>query len=208
MQGDVIILAAGPSVKEYNLRGLEERGHLIAVNGASIYSKCHMALTMDRLIFEHCLSLWRVQGVPEIWIRKGINKKGPLDNNVTEFVHDGDREGTDMSMQFGHLNGSNSGTCAFNLALQHAIRGTSKRIFMLGYDMIRFDKECNPYWYPAFEWNKAGGTKDGNLKAWAEEYFRIVPQVQKLGVQVYNVNHTTRLNMFPVISYDKFRSMT
>lgn len=201
---DVILLAAGPSVKEYNLRGLEERGHVIAVNGASIYQKCHVAFTMDRLIAEHCYSLWKIQGVPEIWIRKGVMKNTKPGADVTQFEHDGNRDGTIMSTEHGFLNGSNSGTCAFNLALQRA----TKRIFMLGYDMIRFNKDCDPYWYPAFHWNTAGGTKDGNLKVWAEEYNDILPQVRAKGVQVFNVNHESRIIAFPMISYGKFKEMT
>ena len=207
MQSDIIVLAAGPSVKEYNLRGLEERGLLIAVNGASIYQKCHIAFTMDRLIAEHCYPIWKVQGPPEMWIRRGVMKNTKPGADVTQFEHDGNREGTTMSMRPGYLNGSNSGTCAFNLALQRAVISKG-RVFLLGYDMIRFDKNCAPYWYPGFVWNPAGGTKDGNLKVWAEEYVDIARQVRALGVQVYNVNHETRLTAFPVITYDKFRSMT
>lgn len=208
MHDDVIVLAAGPSVKQYNLRGLEDRGLLIAVNGAAIYQKCHVALTMDRKVAEFGYPIWQVQGVPEIWLRSCIAKNIKPDKNVTLFLHDGARDGTDMSMVPGTLNGSNSGTCAFNLALQRAVTGNTKRVFLLGYDMQRFDKDCNPYWYPAFEWNKAGGTKDGNLKVWAEEYNLLVPQVQKLGVQVFNVNHDSRLKAFPTITYDEFKKRT
>lgn len=206
MDSDIIVLAAGPSVKEYNIRGLEQRGHLIAVNGSALYTKPHVALTMDRLIAEFCYPIWKVQGVPEIWIRKGVMKNTKPGPDVTLFEHDGQRHGTEMSITHGYLNGSNSGTCAFNLALQRATIN-SGRIFMLGFDMIRFNKNCDPYWYPAFEWNKAGGTKDGNLKVWAEEYFEIAKQIP-LNVKVYNVNHESRLKVFPTISYEKFRSMT
>lgn len=207
MHDDVIVLAAGPSVKKYNLRDLDQRGRVIAVNGASIYTKCHIAFTMDRLIYEHCHPIWQVQGVPEIFIRKGIAKGVKPGPNVTQFEHDGNREGTTMSWVAGALNGSNSGTCAFNLAVQRAVMGNTKRVFLLGFDLQRFDPDCNPYWYPAFEWNKAGGTKDGNLKVWAEEYNRIAPQVLK-HVQVFNVNHDSRLTAFPTITYDDFKSKT
>jgi hypothetical protein len=205
---DIIVLAAGPSVKEYNLRDLDQRGHVIAVNGASIYSRCHVAFTMDRLIAEHCYPIWKVQGAPEMWIRKGVMKNTKPGPEVMQFSHDGNRDGTVMSMEHGFLNGSNSGTCAFNLALQRAVKGNTKRIFLLGYDMQRFDKDCNPYWYPAFDWNKAGGTKDGNLKVWAEEYLKIAPQAERMGVKVYNVNHASRLTAFQTISFADFKGKT
>lgn len=203
MGGDVIVLAAGPSVKEYNLRDLEKCGTLIAVNGSSLYTKPHIALTMDRLVAEFCYPIWRTQGVPQIWIRKGIAKNFKPAANTVEFEHDGDAP-KKMTYKPGFLNGSNSGTCAFNLALQLK----PHRVFMLGFDMIRFNKHCDPYWYPAFSWNQAGGTKDGNLKVWAEEYVSIAQQVTMLGIEVYNVNHTTRLNAFPVIPFTEFKRLT
>lgn len=202
---DVIVLAAGPSVKQYNLRGLEDCGHVIAVNGASIYQKCDVAFSMDRLVTEYCYPIWRVQGTPEIWVRRGVAKNVVLAKNVVQFEHDGNREGTKMTFEKFKLNGSNSGACAFNLAIQRAFR----RVFLLGFDMIRFNKDCDPYWYPAFSWNTAGGTKDGNLKAWGEEFVEIAKQVPP-GIQVFNVNHpdTTRINAFPIINFDTFREMT
>lgn len=203
MLGDVIVLAAGPSVKEYNLRDLEYRGLLIAVNGAAIYTKPHIALTMDRLVAEFCYPIWLTQGVPSIWIRKGIAKNFKPQYNTVEFEHDSESP-KKMTHRLGYLNGSNSGTCAFNLALMQA----PKRIFMLGYDMIRFSKDCDPYWYPAFSWNQAGGTKDGNLKVWADEYVSIAQQVALMGIPVFNVNHTTRLTAFPVIKFEEFERMT
>lgn len=203
MLGDVIVLAAGPSVKEYNLRNLEQRGLLIAVNGAALYTKPDVAITMDRLVAEYCYPLWRTQGVPNIWLRKGIAKNFRPGDDVVQFEHDGDAP-KKLSFKAFCLNGSNSGTCAFNLALKHK----PKRIFMLGFDMIRFSKDCDPYWYPAFPWNMAGGTKDGNLKAWAEEYVSIAQQVALTETKVFNVNHTTRLTAFPVINFNEFERMT
>lgn len=202
---NVIVLAAGPSVLKHNLRDLEQRGHLIAVNGASIYTKPHVAFTMDRLIAQHCFPIWQTQGVPEIWLRRGVAKGVTLTPNTTQFAHDGKDSHLNMTFEHGKLNGSNSGTCAFNLALQRA----TNRIFLLGFDMIRFNHICDPYWYPAFSWNTAGGTKDGNLREWAEEFDILKKQVPE-PVQVYNVNETqtTRLTAFPIISYASFQRMT
>ena len=205
MPDDVIVLAAGPSVRELNLRELETRGHLIAVNGASLYTKPHVAFTMDRLITQHCFPIWKIQGVPEIWLRRGVAKNVVPTGNTTQFEHEGKDSHLRMTFEHGKLNGSNSGTCAFNLALQRA----TKRIFLIGYDLIRFKHDCEPYWYPPFAWNTAGGSKDGNLREWAEEYV-VLKKFVPPDVQVYNVNEprTTRLTAFPLISYESFQRMT
>lgn len=203
MSDDIIVLASGPSVKKYNLRDLDQCGQLIALNGAALYVKPHTAFTMDRLVSELCYPIWRNQGVPEIWLRKGIAKNFVPDPTTVQFEHDHGSP-TVLSRTHGYLNGSNSGTCALNLAVQRQ----PKRIFLLGFDMCRLGPKEEPYWHPPYIWNTAGGSKDGNLMLWAAEIDDMAEYIASLGIDVYNVNHRSRITAFPVVSYDQFRDMT
>lgn len=202
MVSNVIILAGGPSVREYNLRDLEQRGILIAVNGGAMYCKPHIALTMDRLVGELCVPMWRMQGVPEIWIRDGTAKNFSPDG-LRVFRHDGD-DPTHMTPVSGRLNGSNSGTCALNLAYQMK----PKRIFMLGFDMARGAAPLNlPYWFLPYAWNTVGAAKDGKLREWAEEFVLIEEQFKRAGIEVFNVNHRSRIKTFSKMSYEMFKDV-
>lgn len=201
MAADVIILASGPSVREYNLRDLEMRGALIAINGAALYTKPAVALTMDRLVAEYCVPLWRIQGVPAIWIRKGIAKNfSPI--GCMEFEHEGNTP-TFMTPRMDKLNGSNSSTCALNLALQLSPR----RVYLLGLDMQRGDDNL-PYWHPPYPWNTTGAAKNRKLAEWAQEFADIKKQFDIHRIEIINVNHRSKITAFPVIAYDEFRRRT
>jgi hypothetical protein len=202
VQGDVIVLASGCSVADYNLRDLETRGTLIAVSGAALYVKPHIALSMDRRVAEYCYPMWRNQGVPEIWLRSCIARNFTPAKDTRMFTHDIDNP-TSMSLTKGFLNGSNTGTCALNLALQLQ----PKRIFLLGFDMQRGDKN-EPYWHPPYPWNTEGGTKSGKLKEWSREFVSIASQCKMAGVVVSNVNHRSLITAFPVVDYARFRKVT
>lgn len=206
MHNNVILLASGPSVQSYNLRDIEQRGNLIALNGAALYVKPAAALTMDRLVAEYCCPLWKTQGVPSVWIRKGITQNfDPATlNRYMQFEHDG-TDPLRMTPVHGRLNGSNSGTCALNLAYQIE----PGRIFLLGYDMQRSDKPANlPYWHPPYSWNMSGAAKNGKLAEWAREFDSIAEQFKKAKIEVYNVNHRSLIESFPRISYKEFLRMT
>lgn len=206
----MIILASGPSVREYNIRDLEKRGTLIAINGAALYCKPDLAFSMDRIVSEYCCPLWRVQGVPRIMLRAGItqNFTPKMMEGLEFFTHDS-KDPTFMTPTKGFLNGSNSSTCALNLAYQWGVR----RVFLLGFDMQRGPKTAEipsglSYWHPTYPWNTAGAAKNGKLAEWAEEFEAIKPQFANKGVKIYNVNHRSRIKAFEVISYDAFQRLT
>lgn len=206
MGSDVILLASGPSVQSYNLRDLDQRGNLIALNGAALYVKPAAALTMDRLVAEFCCPLWKIQGVPSVWIRRGTTQNfDPTTlGGYMQFEHDGD-DPTHMTPFHGRLNGSNSGTCALNLAYQIK----PKRVFLLGYDMQRGDLPHNlPYWHPPYAWNTGGAAKNRKLAEWAREFEEIAKQFSKAGIEVLNVNHRSLIESFHRISYKDFLRMT
>lgn len=206
MASDVILLASGPSVQEYNLRDLDQRGNLIALNGAALYVKPAAALTMDRLVAEFCCPIWRNQGVPSVWIRRGITQNfDPRTlSQYMQFEHDGN-DPTHMTPIHGRLNGSNSGSCGMNLAYQlHP-----KRVFLLGYDMQRGDIPLNlPYWHPPYAWNTSGAAKNRKLAEWSREFDAIAKQFVKAGIEVFNVNHRSLIESFTRISYKEFLRMT
>lgn len=201
MQDDVIILASGPSVRQYNIRDLEQRGTLIGISAAALYSKPHIAFSMDRKVSEHCYPLWCIQGVPQIYLRACTVKNFVPRDNAVLFQHDG--PDTLMSDKPGGLNGSNTGTCALNLAYQMRPR----RVFLLGYDMQR-DKDNIPYWHPPYDWNTAGAVRAGTYAAWAKEFDLIALQFQDRKIEVYNVSHRSLITAFHTISFQAFMAMT
>lgn len=207
MESDVIVLAAGPSVREYNLRDIERRGTLITVNGAGLYTKPDIALTMDRLVAEYCCPMFRIKGIPKVYVREGTTQNFDLSTlqDVTLFKHDG-KNPAYMTPVEGYLNGSNSGTCGLNLAYQMS----PSRVFMVGFDMQRGDKEKGdlPYWYPPYPWHLAGAAKNRKFREWVDEFAEIGQQFEKKGIKVYNVNHRSLIETFPVVSFKEFTRMT
>lgn len=198
---DVIVLASGWSVSQYNLRGLEDRGMLIAVNDSAIYTKPLVAFTMDRLWIEGRLPLLRVQRPPYVLVRKGVLKNSEPPSWLTEFAHDG--MVTEMSSLKGQLNGANSGACALNLAFQLSPR----RVFLLGFDMQRGPKQ-EPYWYPPYPWAPAGATKKGKYVDWVKDFYVMARQFEDAGIEVFNVNNHSMITAFKTISFDQFTLLT
>jgi hypothetical protein len=208
----VIVLASGWSCIKYRLTGLENRGLLIGVNGAALHSKPHIALTMDRLAAEHCYPIWCGQGhIREIWLRdsilKNFNARPPKATPVglpyTYLFHNSPGDPSYMCPDRLNLNGENSGVCALNYAYQLE----PKRVFLLGFDMQR-GPEGQPYWHGANPWNADGGSHNARLKRWATHFPDIAQQFAKRRIEVFNVNHRSLIDAFPVIDYKKFKEMT
>lgn len=209
---DTIVLAGGSSVAEYRLRDIERRGFLIAVNDSSLYTKCDVAFTMDRKWIEARQLLLKTLSPPSIWYRKGTPKNflPPLDWKA--FVHDAGYP-TLMTKQEGKLNGSNSGTCALNLAFQRAVnlrlQSIASRVFMFGFDMQR-GPEGQKHWYPDYPWadETHNGTKPGTFMDWANEFEDIYRQFKTEQLEVYNVSHRSLVGAMPKISFGEFLRIT
>jgi len=197
---DIIVLGGGASVMAYPLRHLEDHGYLIAVNDAAIYTKPDVAFTMDRLWLEGRQLLLKTLVPPAIYYRHKTPKNFVPPKQWVAYEHD-EEFPLLMTKQQGKLNGSNSGTCAINLAFQLL----PNRVFLLGFDM-QHGPGGELHWYPDYPWG--GGTKKGKLREWAEEFGEIARQFTEAGVQVFNVNHRSLIKAFPVISYDDFMRMT
>lgn len=201
---DVIVLAGGASVMGYNIRGIDQRGHLIAVNDSAIYTKCHVAFTMDRLWIEGRQLLLKTLEPPQIWYRKGTPKNFVPPANWIGFEHSEDFPSL-LTRQEGKLNGSNSGTCAVNLAFQLK----PERVFLFGFDMQRGPNK-EKHWYPPYPWDSGEkyGTKAGNYTDWAGEFQEIARQFEEARIKVFNVSRRSLITSFPRIEYTDFLRMT
>lgn len=203
---DITIVASGWSAKPVVKR---LGGTIIAVNGAAtaLYrtTETHIsyALTMDRLFMEQnyqALFLGVMGDSPagEVWARRSAIQ------NFTDLgvfqpylkVFDCDNETTVFSTKMTHLNGTNSGGCAMNLA--YLLRPS--RLFMVGFDMNR-DENGNPYWHEPHAWtNPKGATTDGKYRQWAKEFRSIMDPFKRIHCEVFNVSPTSSIDAFQKIS--------
>jgi hypothetical protein len=204
MKGDIIVLAGGASVRAYNLRGLHTHGELIAVNDSALYTQCDVALTMDRVWLEWRRDMLRLLDPPSIWYRKGTDKNISVPKYWHAFEHDG-AAATEMTLKAWKLNGSNSGTCAVNLAFQNVRPGG--RVFLLGFDMQRGEDGAK-HWYPDYSWAENRGTAKSTYETWAHEFRAIAKQFRRAEIEIYNVNHRSLITALPVIPFSRFEVMT
>jgi hypothetical protein len=203
---DIVVIAGGWSVSQYDRVKLEYRIHkgqaVIGVNdSALLISGCTHALSMDRLWTE---GRWgRVEKIfphQSVYIRKGVAKNFTLPPEVNQFENSID---TTMTTERGRLNGSNSGTCAVNLALQLALCQNIYRVFLLGFDM-QDGPDGQKHWYPPYPWRPQGATKKGNFSAWAKEFKDIKDKFEQHQVRLINVNHRTQIKDVPCITFEEF----
>lgn len=205
---DIIVLAGGWSVSQYNLRNLEQRGYLIAVNDSAIYTKPHAAVTMDRKWIEARYWLLRTLGIPQVWVRRGVCKNVKLEGRqFLEFGSAGHKKDPNgpaqLSELHGVLNGSNSGMTAINLAYQLAKTGGS-RVFLLGFDMCRGPKGEH-HWYPPYPWAPDGATGKVSFDDWTKEFYGIQAAFASRDIPLYNVTHHSNLpTCIPRQTYREF----
>lgn len=198
----IIVIAGGWSVSQYDVDDLRPLGHVVAVNESAVLKKNHVAVTMDRLWAEHRARRYFLENTGELWVRKGADKHLPQHPRLIQFQCD--HEETEMSLEVHTLNGTNSGMCALN----YAFHCQPERLFLFGYDMCK--GPCGePYYHPPYEWaDPQGATKKGKLKEWSQQFSQIARQFHQLGSKVYNVNHCSQIENWPVIDYAKFRELT
>lgn len=199
----VIVLAGGHSVQSYNLKGLEKRGYLIGVNESFLkFPACHAGITMDRLWMEARVDQIIDSGRPFFTRHatlKNIRPKVEAATNIQAFKCE---ETHRMSENPEQINGTSSGMCGLNFALQLK----PEVIYLLGFDMGR--PRGRPYWYHPYEWvSKNGGTKDGRFRVWCDQFQELSSRL-KPEQKVINVNHMSALKCFPTISYAEFLNET
>lgn len=195
------VIAGGSTVAEYDTRQLHQLGHVIGVNDSMLWANVHTGVTMDRLWFENRWPYVAARRVEEVHVRQKCDCNVPKHYAKT-FTHTFEPV---LSSTEGALVGSNSGTCAINLAYQRMDDGDM--LFLLGFDMCNHP-DGRPYWYPPYPWaSPSGGTKDGKLKEWAQEFGYIASQFKAHGINVFNVTHRSRIEAFPKITFAQMMEM-
>lgn len=198
-----IVLAGGPSVRALNLRGLHERGTLIAVNDAALYTQPHHALSKcPRWVF-HRARMLRTLGVPHWWLGTAARRALAESKAVPargQSLHWFDENHDEQGATFvpGVLSGENSGHAAVNLALTMAQRGDA--IYLLGFD-LEHAKDRAEYWYPAYPWPRTPqqiGTH--KFEGWRMYLGWLAPFAAARGVNVATVGHGHNLPDFPAFS--------
>jgi hypothetical protein len=191
---NVAIIAGGPSILNYDLKGISKYLTVIGVNQSFInIDECHCGITMDRLWFEHNFNAINESGKP-FFVRPGAAKNlGPdLPKNITLFDCNVSHE---MSFEKNTINGTSSGMCALNLALKM----DCAKIYLLGFDMHR---QNGVYWHNHYSWASQGGTSSGKYKEWTRQFDEIAKKYARRNI--YNVNHVSALKGFPVLKYKDF----
>lgn len=191
----IILLAGGPSVAEYDITDLHKRGDVIGVNQSFInYDGCLAGITMDRLWMEANIDLILEKKKP-FFVRHAAVKNLADKIKESPYIRLFDCFNThEMQYEPDKINGTSSGMCALNLALQL----NPKIIYLLGYDM---GATSRPYWHAPYAWAKNGATKPGKYKEWAQQFDEIS---SKIKARIVNVNHQSALRCFPTITYKEF----
>lgn len=188
----VILLAGGRSVSEYDLTELDKKGYVIGVNDAFLkYEGCSAGLTMDRAWMEARADQVIATGKP-FFVRHAAVKY------IVDKISDIDSirlydclETHEMSQDPHFLNGTSSGMCALNLALQL----NPEVIYLLGYDM----QGGRWYEYDFKNWEPLGN----KFNKWVRQ-FHAISKTLKKSPKIINVNHMSALECFPKITYREF----
>lgn len=207
--GDITVVGGGWSASAVDLAKLP--GMVIAVNDSAILlPRWDIAVSMDRRWTEN-----RFQRLVErsregndiprpIWLRKSAVQNIPKD--ILELwqvaVFDCDHETSEFTAEPGHLNGTNSGGCALNLAWQLKPR----RVFLVGFDMNTSPGGAS-YWYPPYPWT-TGGINARKYGGWAKQFDRAASAFSRIGCTVYNVSPSSEIPHFPKVAPREFERMT
>lgn len=186
---NIIVLAGGPSVRGFNLRGLETRGLLIAVNDAAIYTKCRFAVSLCPRWIKNRLELLGQLGVPYAWLeesgRPTMPPKVVTRTSMTEVTwFETDLETTIVSYGPAKLAGDNSGHAAVNLALRLADPGD--KLYVLGMDMK--PGAAGHYWYPNYPWAQtADQAQDAKYSPWRTSFGWLASECRAAGFPLHMV---------------------
>lgn len=201
------VIAGGWSVSRTTVHDLHELGEVIGVNDAALWwvPKVDVAVTMDRLWFEHRWPLLKQRQVREVYVRTkcDCNVQRGDDDYWKTFTH-WDRPG--LTAESGVLHGANSGICAINLAYQRM--GEGDKLFLFGFDMCKGPKG-EAYWYPPYPWQRepTAHSKPGYYRDWAKEFDAIAESLTRRGIKTYSVNRHTVLKQFPIVNVKEMRAI-
>lgn len=185
----VSVIASGWSLGDLNdLERDRIPGFRLGVNDNCWRLRCDAGLSMDRLWIEN---RW-----PQIlYVAKPLWARIGTDRNITKPLPDWvylfgcHHESWVPSSDWGHLNGTSSGMCAVNLALQLA----PKRILMWGFDMCRA-KDGRAYWHKPYWWAKPqGGTGAGRYDEWSRQFHTIERYAASKGIELLNCSPPSKI---------------
>jgi hypothetical protein len=201
---ELTIVAGGWSVRAVDLTRL--RGQVIAVNEAAVLlPRWDYAVSMDRLWTEHRIDHVISRSAehlprPEIWLRRSAVQN----LNVTSWpwvkVFACDHLSSIFTSKPLALNGRNSGFCALNLAWKLRPR----RLYLLGFDMVRSPRG-ETYWHEPYSWGSpTGGTSDGKYESWAASFKGASTSFRRISCEVMNVSPASAIAEFKKITPEEY----
>lgn len=186
---NIIIIAGGKSVASYNIAGLSKKGMVIGVNDSFLnFDECFVGITMDRVWIEARIDKVLEKKKPffaRYACTKYIESKIRYNSNIRLFHCD---ETNQVSFDPEKLNGTSSGMCAVNLALQLK----PDFIYLLGFDM----HGARWYDYDFKNWEPKGN----KFLKWIRQFEEISQHYKN----IINVNHMSALRCFPTMTYEEF----
>jgi len=200
MTQTISVIGAGWSFKEVDHKKVP--GFVIACNDAGLKLRrpVQEIVSMDRLWTEH-----RWQDLQALAIRSWLRRSAVqnIDWMGEDWVHifDCDHTSVEFSRSPERLNGTNTGTCAINLAYIFCLNTVGRmEVFLFGFDMCR-GPNGSPYWYDPYPWAaKNGGTSNGKYLGWAAEFEQIALTLAAQRINVVNVSEHSKITAFPKIS--------
>ena len=193
----MIIIAGGPSVVKINPEDLTKHGFVLGVNDSYLRMNCHQGITMDRLWMENRIGVVKAYNKP-FWARYPAIKNlslTPEDTFIKPYICE---ETNVLSSEENHLNGTNSGMCALNLAYHNK----PKLLYLFGFDMKETTKV--PYWYPQYPWVKKTKNKKKKYVDWCNQMIPVAKQLESVGIKVKNVTIDSNLVCFEKITYKEY----
>ena len=184
---NIAIIAGGCSAAAVNLANLCDRMHVIGVNDAAVYAPVHEVVTMDRLWLENRYEQLVASALPAHF-RSGTAKC--VDPQPPQFIAYTNNNSLDagMSKERGHLNGSNSGAVAMNLAYQKLASFSpclpNHKVYLIGFD-FKLGPGKQKHWYPDHPWKTS--TKPAKLDEWGRSMAPWACQFIEAGIEPYLV---------------------
>jgi hypothetical protein len=185
----VSVVAGGYSVRSIDLTKLP--GTVIAVNDSALHlPRVDRVVSMDRLWTENRAEWLMEQKLPT-HLRRGTI---PLDLLEKTWVRPYwcDNKSVHFGPSDAHLNGTNSGYCALNLA--YTLR--PDELYLFGFDMQRGPNN-EAHWYPDYPWNPKASSS-GKLNEWARQFDVIAEAFTRMRTKVFNVSDRTLIRHFKV----------
>lgn len=192
----VCVVGGGFSFRHVNVAKLP--GTIITANeGGVILPRVDHAVSMDRLWTE---SRWsRLDALKnDTWLRRHAVQNIDWLSEERKWLHlfSCDHNTVSFSEDPLHLNGTNSGVCALNLA--YILR--PKELYLFGFDMCR-DVNGRAYWHEPYPWTTPqGATKPGKYVEWAAQFNQVAIEFRSIGTKVFNVSEASKIMCFQKLS--------